>query len=497
LVVVAALTAAATADGQCVTEFAPSALSFPSNITAGPDGNMWFSEFDPGNIGRILVAAPNTITEFNVSMADIRPAGITAGPDGNLWFVEITGNNVGRIAPASPNTITEFPIPTADSDPQDIVTGPDGNLWFTQGDGQIGRIIPGSPNTITEFNVPSGFGSNGIAAGPDGNLWFADTFNTMGNEGGDKVGRILPNPPHTITEFTIPTAFGSPADITTGPDGNLWFTELLGDRIGRITPDAPNTITEFPLPTANSRAGGIVAGPDGNIWFAESGAQKIGRIMPNSPNTITEFTVGAGDITNGPDGNLWYTAIQQVVGRLSLTGCQDCVAAKLKSIRKNEKGRFTCLAKVAKTGDASGLSDCVAKVDAKFADKFADAGSCGSAQALCASRIDVCVANVTGFLPNTTGKCEAAKLTATGKLAAALINCAAKSAKRDKPQDPNCAIKARQKFFTALIKADESGPCPGPGMFPDTVIAAAVELFCVSGIPASDSSGRVMAAICR
>ena len=281
---VALLVATDSARGQCFTEFRASPGSGPEGITTGPDMNLWFTEFDAGSIARILPSTPNTITEFNVSMADIRPAGIAAGPDGNLWFVEITGNRVGRITPLSPNTITEFPIPTAGSGPQEIVAGPDGNLWFTEGLGaKIGRITPGSPNTITEFPVPSGQGAQGITVGPDGNIWFAESF-VAGNEGGNRIGRITPGSPNTITEFPIPTANGSPGGITVGPDGNLWFTEVTGNSIGRITPGAPNTITEFPIPRANTRPFTIATGPDGNLWFTEAGVPGgIGRILAGQP----------------------------------------------------------------------------------------------------------------------------------------------------------------------------------------------------------------------
>src|SRR5262245_52746676 len=222
MLAVSLLVSTGSARGQCFTEFRGPPGSSPEDITAGRDANLWFTEFDSGSIARILPSAPNTITEFNVSAADIRPAGIAARPDGNLWFVEITGNQVGRITATSPNTITEFPIPTVNSSPQDIVAGPDGNLWSTEGRGKIGRITPGSPNTITEFAIPSGQGAGGITVGPDGNIWFTETF-VAGNEGGDQIGRITPGSPNTITEFPIPTAHGSPRGITTGPDGNLWF----------------------------------------------------------------------------------------------------------------------------------------------------------------------------------------------------------------------------------------------------------------------------------
>jgi virginiamycin B lyase len=66
---------------------------------------------------------------------------ITAGPDGNLWFTEDAGNNIGRIT--TTGEITEFPIPTPQSGPHGIAVGPDGNLWFTEQTGnKIGRINP-------------------------------------------------------------------------------------------------------------------------------------------------------------------------------------------------------------------------------------------------------------------------------------------------------------------------------------------------------------------
>ncbi len=88
-------------------------------------------------IGRITTAG--TITEFPVPTPDSRPRGITAGPDGNVWFTELTGNRIGRITPAG--VITEFPISIADSQPLRITAGADGNLWFTQRTGNaIGRL---------------------------------------------------------------------------------------------------------------------------------------------------------------------------------------------------------------------------------------------------------------------------------------------------------------------------------------------------------------------
>jgi streptogramin lyase len=86
----------------------------------------------------------------------------------------------------------------------------------------------------------------------------------------------------TITEFPLPLGSGDPIGITTGPDGNLWFTAMSGNAIGRIT-TAGSLTALFHLPrTCQNRFGcqplGISAGHDGNLWFVEFRGNKIGRI---------------------------------------------------------------------------------------------------------------------------------------------------------------------------------------------------------------------------
>src|SRR6266849_3803545 len=120
-------------------------------------------------------ATAGTITEFPIPTAESGPDGITAGPDGNLWFTTTT-NEIRRIT--TKGHVTRFPIPTANSNPFSITAGPDGNLWFTLSFGNsIGRIATGGSTTL--FPLPrtcqNRFGCHpeGITAGSDGNVWFA------------------------------------------------------------------------------------------------------------------------------------------------------------------------------------------------------------------------------------------------------------------------------------------------------------------------------------
>src|SRR5215470_11714481 len=75
----------------------------------------------------------------------------------------------------------------------------------------------------------------------------------------------------TITEYPVPTASSNPYAITTGPDGNLWFTESTANKIAVSTPKG-QVLHEYPITTANSGAKNITTGPDGNLWFTESTA---------------------------------------------------------------------------------------------------------------------------------------------------------------------------------------------------------------------------------
>jgi streptogramin lyase len=172
---------------------------------------------------------------------------------------------------------------------------------------------------ITEFSagITPGSGLGAITTGPDGNLWFTEEF---GN--GPGIGRITPA--GVVTEFSTITPESVPQGITTGPDGNLWFTESKGNRIGRITP--AGVVTEFSKGiTEGSAPGWITAGPDGNLWFTESNGPGIGRITP--AGEVTEFSKGITEgsrpsgIAAGPDGNLWFTENEgNRIGRITQAG---------------------------------------------------------------------------------------------------------------------------------------------------------------------------------
>ncbi|MGH7484629.1 MAG: virginiamycin B lyase family protein, partial [bacterium] len=238
-----------------------------------------------------------------------RPLGTTSmGEDGvpfspTVYVVTVTQTGSSPTPATSP--ITEFNISTqfgiASMLSGSITPGSDGALWFTdEGADAIGRIsVTGE---VKEFATPtrtSGPGAttldietNGITSGPDGNLWF-----TENNNGAGQIGRCTPK--GAITEF--PVHGGEPTSITKGPDGNLWFTDnSFNNAIGVITPSG--VVKEYTIPTAYSGPSSIVSGPDRNLWFIEAG--KIGRVTTGGAFTtfpMPKNTGGPTELTVGPD----------------------------------------------------------------------------------------------------------------------------------------------------------------------------------------------------
>jgi virginiamycin B lyase len=200
-----------------VTEFGlPGTYFNASALTTGPDGNLWFSNQTTSppsaSIGSVAIGRitpTGGFTEYALSPKVSSTSTLTAGPDGNLWFSEQGGfafgstGQIGQITPAG--AITEFPLTPGisgivfgTSRLSPLTVGPDKNLYFTFqtngvpnpdsthgfGDFNIGQITPSG--NVTEF-AGTGSGSSAVAYAPtvdsDGNLWFLE---------GPKAARLSP-----------------------------------------------------------------------------------------------------------------------------------------------------------------------------------------------------------------------------------------------------------------------------------------------------------------
>jgi streptogramin lyase len=224
----------------------------PESITAGPGVSagtpvpmLWATEFNAGRIARIQPISvggggPNgtdgaLIDEYILPTGASGPEGITPGPDGNIWFTEFNASQVGRLVPptssaqgSAPVDIDEFPLP-AGSNPVGIAAGPDGNLWVAlSGPGASGSVVrmDTSGQITGTFATPSFQSPYMITPAADGNLWFT-TF------GGSAVGKINTalDPPafRNTNQITVPSSGQS------GPANTYPSTVDVSGLQGKIT----------------------------------------------------------------------------------------------------------------------------------------------------------------------------------------------------------------------------------------------------------------------
>ena len=307
------------------------------DIAPGMDGNLWYIRerapftMDPAKVARITPLG--VATEFTLAVG-AQPRGITAGPDGAMWFTEFDASLVDRITTAG--AITTYPIV---AHPHGITLGPDGQLWLAGcpasggGSGVCGRFS--TNGQLMSFPVPNPASESGvcprrIVAGPDGNLWFQFSGRMV-------IGRM--SPAGVYQEFPVSAGMDI-RDIAAGIDGNLWFTVVdfggIDSWIGRVTP-AGGAI-EFPLPQFSSPRG-ITSGPDGALWFSDG--YDVGRINPGGPpqTSATSFytvtpcraldTRNADGLLGGPSITAGVTRGFVIAGQCGVPPSARAISANL------------------------------------------------------------------------------------------------------------------------------------------------------------------------
>ena len=158
-------------------------------------------------------------------------------------------------------------------------------------------------HVITTFPIPTaGLGPQFITTGPNGNLYFtASSANVI--EQLDPTTRVF-------RTFFIPTANSGASGITSGPDNSLWFIESTANKIGQLNL-ATDVVTELPIPTTIGGTSTITTGADGDLYFTEPGSNSIGQFNPITHAfrslPIPVANSGVANITTGPNGNLYFT----------------------------------------------------------------------------------------------------------------------------------------------------------------------------------------------
>ncbi|MGB6985429.1 MAG: hypothetical protein WBD74_05550, partial [Candidatus Aquilonibacter sp.] len=164
-----------------VYEYALASGNNPQWITAGPDGNMWFTEANPGNdIARIT--ASGTISEYLIPTSNADLQGIVSDGVSAVWAAEYNASKIIKSPISGP--FVENGLLFGGGNPVQMMNRGDNTVWYTdQTGGHLGyiNVVYG---TAGETTVASGSQPFGIAEGTDGNIYYTEF-------GSNKIGRLL------------------------------------------------------------------------------------------------------------------------------------------------------------------------------------------------------------------------------------------------------------------------------------------------------------------
>jgi hypothetical protein len=169
--------------------------------------------------------------------------------------------------------------------------GPDGNAWATEKSGQILKINL-ADGSVIRYRLPDNTSPQQITTGPDGNLWF------VGLQGASSpvsiIGRVVPTSGAiTIFNHPDPSAFTFGGAIEGASDGKVYVVNPAHFKIGII--DAAASTTSLVMPEFSPTFGltgllNIAAPRTGGIVFCGKVAPKCGT-MNSSGQVVVSFAL--------------------------------------------------------------------------------------------------------------------------------------------------------------------------------------------------------------
>ncbi len=304
-------------------------LHQPHGVLVAPDGSLYIADYNNGCVRRVgpdglIRTIPGTAARL--PGAEGGPIGLALSPEGSLYVAEAGNHRVRTVQP-------------------------DGTIRTVAGTGVGGFAGDGGPATAAEL-----FGPAGLALGPAGRVVIAEKdagrvrqiepdgriVTVAGFPGADPIRadarrRTAPGRPDNGDGGSATAAWvWAPFGLAVGPDGTLYFSDVIDCRIRRVSPDGtihtvagtgergfggdggPATAARLHGPT------GLALGPDGSLYVADAHNYRVRRIVPEgSIHTVagnggTTYQ-GRGDggpateaevyqplaVALGPDGSLY------------------------------------------------------------------------------------------------------------------------------------------------------------------------------------------------
>lgn len=227
------------------------------------------------------------ISELNAPTATTYTATAAAGCSGILTSTPATGGGA-----SASFSVAGLSSPSAAGCSIAITDSTNTTLTLPVSNTPISGTINVGGVTITEYSV--GSSPAGITSGPDGNVWFVEQPATIAavNSSGSLVS-YLGVPGAALT------------GIAAGGDGALWATDFMGS-IRRVTPS--DNVATYPT-SAGEEPLQITAAPDGTMWTTTIAPNGIGQVNVGGGLALAPVTPlgNPGAVVYGTDGGVWFT----------------------------------------------------------------------------------------------------------------------------------------------------------------------------------------------
>ena len=254
-----------------MVEFPVPAGSHPHDVAPAPDGGVWYTAQNLGELGWL---DPQTGETRHVPLgAGSSPHGVVVGPDGAPWITDSGLNAIVRVDPETEQAQV-FPLPAGRGNTNLNTATFDGKgvLWFTGQNGVFGRLDPAAAQ-VEVFDAPRGRGPYGIDSTPGGVVYYASLA-------GSHIARI---DAQTNAAFLIepPTPGQGARRVWSDSQGRLWVSEWNAGQLGLFDP-ATSEWREWRLPGDNPMPYAVYVDDRDIVWLSDFGANALVRFDPQA-----------------------------------------------------------------------------------------------------------------------------------------------------------------------------------------------------------------------
>jgi streptogramin lyase len=293
----------------------------PYILTPGSDGNLWFSE--SGNrsaasgggayIGSIT--PQGSITEYPIPTLNSGESDITTGPGGTIWFSEYAANQIGEVVMNHGNGGTGVLIDGASGNiiggttpaAGNVISGNLGDGVTITGSGASGNVVAGntigtnSSGTVAEANATGVIIENGATNNTVGGAT-TGAGNLISGNSGDGIDITGSGTSGNVVEGNI---VGLDATGTKGVDAN---GNSLGNSLGvRISDGATNNT----IGGTTASARNIISNNTGTAGISIVGSASNNLVAGNHIGTDVTGMVAFG---NGFYGSIVLLANNNIIG---------------------------------------------------------------------------------------------------------------------------------------------------------------------------------------